>query len=126
VDKNNLWHQFRAFADTVRGIDPADEGFEPLMIRHLRLRVYVLKGQRTSLVWCRDMENTWQTELEQGRTPEELKDVIVPLQDVVPLAGRRARTYDPWNKVWTDARIEDGGVRLPTFARSIVVRLGPR
>jgi hypothetical protein len=125
VDKNNLWHQFRAFADTVRGIDPAAEGFEPLMIPHPRLRVYVLKGQRTALLWCRDMENTWQTELEQGLAPEELKEVVVPLKDIGPLAGRTARVYDPWKKTWTDARIEGDGVRLPPFARSIVVRFDP-
>ncbi len=125
VHKNNLWHQFRAFADTVRGIDPPAEGFEPLMIRHPRLRVYVLKGRRTSLLWCRDTENTWQTELEQGLAPEELKDLVVPLKDIGPLAGRTARIYDPWKRTWTDARIEDGGVRLPAFARSMVVRLDP-
>jgi hypothetical protein len=125
VDKNSLWHQFRAFADTVRGLDPPAEAFEPLMIRHPRLRVYVLKGRRTSLLWCRDTENTWQTELEQGLAPEELRDVVVPWKDGGPLARRTARAYDPWKKVWTDARIEDDGVRLPAFARSIVVRLGP-
>ena len=123
VDKNNLWHQFRAFADTVRGIDPPAEGFQPLMISHPRLRVYVLKGQRTSLLWCRDTENTWQAELQEGRAPEELKDVVVPLNDVLPLAGRTARAYDPWKKTWTDAPIEGGGVRLPAFARSIVLRI---
>ena len=123
VDQNNLWHQFRAFADTVRGIDPPAEGFEPLMVRHPRLRVYVLKGNRTTLLWCRDVENTWQKELQQGRAPKELKDIAVRLDEVVPLAGRTARAYDPWKKAWTDAAIEGGAVRLPAFARSIVVRL---
>ncbi len=73
VDKNNLWRQFRAFADTVRGIDPAAEHFEPRMISHPRLRVYLLKGARTSLVWCRDSENTWRTELQEGRGAEVLE-----------------------------------------------------
>jgi len=122
-DKNNLWHQFRAFADTVRGIDPSAEGFQPLMISHPHLRVYVLKGKQTSLLWCRDRENTWQTELAEGRDPEELKDVSLPLQDTMPLAGHRARAYDPWKKVWTNATIHSGAVRLPTFTRSIVVRV---
>ncbi len=126
VDKNGLWCHFRAFADAVRGIDPPAESFEPLMIGHPRLRVYVLKGKRTSLVWCRDMENTWQTELEQGRAPEELKDIVLPLADVVPLTGRSASVYDPWSHVWTDAHIENGMVRLPAFSRSLVVRIGTR
>lgn len=121
VDQNNLWHQFRAFADAVRGIDPPAERFEPLMIDHPRLRVYALKGQRTSLLWCRDKENTWQAELKDGRAPEELKDVTLPLKDIVPSAGRTARAYDPWKKAWTETRIEDGAVRLPPFARSLVL-----
>jgi len=123
VDQNNLWHQFRAFADTVHGIAPPAERFEPLMIDHPRLRVYALKGRQTSLLWCRDKENTWQAELEQGRAPEELKNVAVPLNDIVPLAGRTARAYDPWKKVWNEAPIEDGAVRLPPFARSVVLRI---
>jgi len=122
VDKNNVWHQFRAFADAVRGIDPPAEGFQPLRIAHPRLRVYVLKGKHTVLMWCRDVENTWRTELAEGRAPEELKDLVVPLKDVVPPAGRRARAYDPWKKVWTGATIEAGAVRLPVFSRSIVLR----
>jgi hypothetical protein len=36
ADRNNLWHQFRAFADAVRGIDPPAERFEPLMVSHPR------------------------------------------------------------------------------------------
>jgi len=123
VDRNNLWHQFRAFADTVRGIDPATEGFQPLMVPHPRLRVYVLKGRRTSLLWCRDIENTWQAELQEGHAPEELRDVTVSLNDIGPLAGRTARAYDPWKKVQADAPIKDGAVHLPAFARSMVIRI---
>jgi len=123
VDRNNLWHQFRAFADTVRGIDPAAEGFQPLMVPHPRLRVYVLKGRRTSLLWCRDIENTWQAELQEGHAPEELRDVTVSLNDIGPLAGRTARAYDPWKKVQADAPIKDGAVHLPAFARSMVIRI---
>jgi hypothetical protein len=123
VDKNNLWHQFQAFADAVRGIDPPAEGFQPLMIARPRLRVYVLKGKRTSLLWCRDKENTWQSELAEGHAPEELQDISVPLQEAATLASHGARAYDPWKKVWTDATISGGVVRLPIFTRSIVVRV---
>jgi hypothetical protein len=122
VDKNNLWHQFRGFAEAVRGIDPPAERFEPLLIAHPRLRVYVLKGQRSWLIWCRDVENTWQTELELGRAPEELRNVTLTLKDVVPLAGRTLRTYDPWKNVWSGATAENDAVRLPPFRRSIIVR----
>ncbi|MCL4191879.1 MAG: cellulase family glycosylhydrolase, partial [Thermoguttaceae bacterium] len=126
VGRNNLWHQFRAFADTVQGIDPAAEGFEPLMIDHPRLRVYLLKGKRTSLAWCRDTENTWQAELEAGRAPDELRDVVLPLDDVVSSAGSKIRVYNPWTKIWSDTSTEGGAVRLPPFSRSLVVRVETR
>jgi hypothetical protein len=92
------------------------------MVEHPRLRVYVLKGKRTTLVWCRDKENGWKTELEEGRAPEELKDLVLNLGKDVSLAGRAVRTYDPWAKRWADARVENGAVQLPAFSRSIVVR----
>jgi hypothetical protein len=122
VDKNNLWPQFRGFAEVVRGIDPAAEHFEPLMIDHPRLRVCVLKGKRTWLVWCRDTENTWQAELQQGRAPDELANLAISLRDVVPVDGRTLRTYDPWKNTWSDATVENGSVRLPPFRRSIILR----
>lgn len=123
VDKNNLWHQFRAFADTVCGIDPAAERFQPLMVAHPRLRVYALRGQKTALVWCRDTANTWQAELQENRAPEELRDVVVPLQEVWPPGAGVARAYDPWKKAWADAPLEDRAVRLPVFTRSMIVRI---
>jgi hypothetical protein len=126
VDKVNAWHQFKGFAEAVRGIDPPAEGFEPLMVEHERLRVYVLKGKRTVLVWCRDKDNWWKTELEEGRAPEELKDLVLDLGKDVPLAGRALRTYDPWAKRWADAATTNGALRLPAFRRSIVVRADAR
>lgn len=126
VDRNNLWKHFRGFGDTVAGIDPPAEGFEPLMIPHPRLRIYALKGRRTALVWCRDVENTWQMELQQGRLPEELKNLVISINDVLPSARCAVRIYDPWKGTWTDGAIEAGGVRLPTFSRSIVVRISTK
>jgi len=82
----------------------------------------VLKGQRTWLVWCRDLENTWQAELQQGRIPEELANLVISLRDVVPLDGRTLRTYDPWKNAWNDATAGNGSVRLPPFRRSIILR----
>jgi hypothetical protein len=123
VDKNNLWRQFRGFSDVVAGIDPAAESFEPRMLAHPRLRVYVLQGKQTTLVWCRDSENTWKSELADGRTPDRLSDVTVSLADVISLQGRRIETYDPWTNVWAEAQADGNTVHLPTFSRSIVIRV---
>jgi hypothetical protein len=126
VDKNDLWHHFRAFADTVAGIDPAAEHFQPLTIDHPRLRVYALKGEKTSLVWCRDAENTWRAELEAGQPPEELKGLVLPLGKTIKLTERKARIYNPWTKAWSDATAGNGVVRLPPFSRSLVIRIESR
>ena len=118
VDANNLWYHFGRFAEAVRDLDPPAEAFEPTIIEHPRLRVYLLKGKRTWLVWCRDSRNDWQSELERGEAPEVLAGVTVDL-------GREGsgRVYDPWSGKWTAVKLIDGKILLPDFSRSLVVRL---
>ena len=120
VDEQDLWHHFGRFAEAVKGVDPAAEGFEPMMLDHPRLRVYALKGKRMSLLWCRDTRNTWQTELEEGMEPEVLTAIELDLAD---LEGTSASIYDPWRDEWSDATPADGQLALPEFSRSVVVRL---
>ncbi len=124
VHKMNLWHHFGRFAEVVKGIDPPAEGFQPTMVDHPRLRIYVLKGARTTLVWCRDSQNTWETELGQGKAPETLSDLSLDVaQAAVALDGAQVRTYDPWENRWTEAQVEGSEVTLPPFSRSIVIRV---
>ena len=105
VDKNDLWHHFARFAEAVEGIDPAAEGFEPEMIEHDRLRIYVLRGKTTTLAWCRDSMNTWQTELADGEAPEVLSGLTVALG-----ARGKAQVYAPWTDEWTDAKAKRGEI----------------
>jgi len=119
VAKNDLWHHFGRFAETVKGLDPAAEGFEPSMATHDRLRVYVLKGKRTLLAWCRDSKNDWMTELRDGQKPETLRGVTVDLGSV---KARSAWVYDPWTNKRSKVAVRGGKVRLPEFSRSIVIR----
>ncbi len=119
VAKNNLWYHFGRFAEAVKGIDPAAEGFEPSTVKHDRLRVYVLKGKSTLMAWCRDARSDWMSELRDGRKPETLRGITV---DLGTTAARSARVYDPWANRWTKARLRNGKVKLPPFTRSIVVR----
>jgi hypothetical protein len=120
VAKNNLWHHFGRFAETVKGLDPAAESFEPSMAQHDRLRVYLLKGRRTLLAWCRDAKNDWMAELRDGQKPETLRRVVV---DLGAVKARSARVYDPWANRWSRASVKGGKVRLPAFSRSIVIRI---
>ena len=127
VDRNNLWYHIGRFAAAVKDLDPPAEAFQPLQIQHPRLHIYVLKGRHTVLVWCRDAENTWRTELEQQQAPETLKDVSLDLAGV--LADRKpvsVKIYDPWKDSWSAATLNSGTVHLPPFSRSIVVRVSVR
>lgn len=124
LQKPNHWHHFARFAAAVEGTAPPSERFEPSMLEHERLRVYVLTGRTTLLAWCRDARNDWQSELVQGQPPERLEGLTLELG--TSFKGRKLksrRAYDPWLDAWADLEGDDGLVKLPAFRRSIVVRL---
>ncbi len=123
VAGNNLWHHFARFADVVRDLDAPAEGFEPLMLEHPRLRVYVLKGRKNTLVWCRDLRNDWRSELERGEKPQSLRGLRLDLEAVLGGSGAQARIYDPWKGRWSKAALRKGRLTLPPFTRSIVLRI---
>lgn len=122
VAANGLWHHYARFAEVVKGLDPPAERFEPVMVEHPRLRVYLLRGRRTLLAWCRDKRNTWESELKNGEKPEVLRGLRVAIDG----AAGPARVYDPWANRWSEAKIAQGRVELPPFSRSIVVRAAAR
>jgi hypothetical protein len=124
VAKNNLWHHFGRFAEAVKDIDPPAEQFRPMRIEHPRLRIYVLGGRHTLLAWCRDKENTWRTELAEGKPPRRLADQVIRLPaSRVREEPSRVRTYDPWADAWSEGRLTDGVFSLPPFVRSLVFRI---
>ena len=127
VARQNLWWHFGRFAEAVRELDPPEEHFQPEMLPHPRLRVYVLKGRHTALLWCRDLEDTWHHELGEGRAPGPVEGAVLDLGQL-NLGRTSARLYDPWENRWTNAALEADQLRLPVFKRSLVVRLavGPR
>ncbi len=124
IQKPNLWRHFARFARAIEGIDPAAEHFEPSLVDHPRLRIYLLSGQTTSLAWCRDQRNDWRAELQRGETPQQLAGLKL---DLGAFRERRktqtVRAYSPWADVWTDLAIQDGAVTLPPFRRSIVLKV---
>lgn len=125
VDRNNLWWHFGRFARLVEGLDPADERFEPLAVDHARLRVYVLKGRKTSLVWARDSQNTWQTELGDDKPPEPIDGAKLDLRVLGDTSKAVVRSYDPWADRWQHVSLRNGCAELPKFRRSIALRIEP-
>ncbi|MFH1719722.1 MAG: family 16 glycosylhydrolase [Planctomycetota bacterium] len=124
VAANNLWFQFDRFAEAVEGIDPAAEAFEPMMLDHPRLRIYALKGRHTLLAWCRDRQNTWQTELAEGKPPATLANAVVSLPDIGENLNQAAISfYDPWSDRWVQGTVEQNSISLPDFTRSLIVKL---
>ena len=125
VAENDLWHHFGRFAQAVRRLDPPAEGFRPVRMDQPRLRVYALVGRHMLIAWCRDKENTWRTELAEGKGPERLTDVSVDLPaNLIPQGATQVRVYDPWGDEWSDSRLDGSQLVLPPFTRSIVLRIG--
>lgn len=126
VDANNLWWHFARFAAVVKDLDPPAERFKPFELPHPKLLILGLRGRRTTLLWCRDRENTWQTELAEGKPPEVLRQVRLDLG----LAGegikdRTVKAYDPWSDVWSEPAMKGSTIQLPDFKRSLVLHIEP-
>ncbi len=119
VHPNNLWFHFGRFAAAVEGLDPPAENFQTFEIDHERLYLYGLKGKTNTLLWCRDKQNTWKTELEDETEPETLKGLDIALD----AKGKRVRFYDPWENRWTDGQSNGETIVLPSFRRSLVVAI---
>jgi hypothetical protein len=126
IDQPNHWRHFERFNRALEGIDPSAEGFEPAAINHSAMRIYVLRGKRTTLAWCRDSHNDWQTELRDGVPPQRLSEVQLNLADLDPqlnLKNAVVEIYDPWHDRWTKARPAATILALPAFERSLVLRV---
>ena len=123
VEKQNLWGQFGRFAEMVKGIDPPAEGFVSGMLEQDRLRTYTLRGKHTFLAWCRDKEADWRRDLEQSAV-EPVRGAVLDFTQLESGAPPgRVRLFNPWTDEWIDARLEEGKLELPTFLRSMVVRI---
>jgi hypothetical protein len=124
VDRNNLWWQFGRFAAVVKDLDPPAENFQPSMPAHPRLRVYQLQGRHTLLLWCRDPQNTWQSELAEGKKPDTLTGQTLDLAAALRGASvKNVKIYDPWQDRWSGGVLKNGVLTLPAFSRSIIVRI---
>ncbi len=124
VAKNNLWYHFGRFASAIKGIDPVEESFTPSFKETGSLRIYILKGKRTTLLWLRDKMNNWESELEKGIPPHTLHAININLAELgINSPLEKIDVYDPWKNAWTNILGNNPVFILPDFKRSLVIRL---
>ncbi len=125
VDRNDLWWQFGRFAEATAGVDPAAEHFQCVRLDNRRLRIYVLKGDRTVLAWCRDRHNTWKSELAEGKEPQVIRQMRVDCSDILTrqMQNISIEAYNPWTNDRSQLKMHEETITLPDFSRSVVIRI---
>jgi hypothetical protein len=122
VDRHDLWWHFGRFARAIEGFDPIQEHVTPQYWETPRLRVYALRGETTGLLWLRDKESCWKSELLADRSATPVKNERLKLMAGL---GRNAcvEFYDPWSNVRCAGWSEGDEIPLPDFSRSLIVRI---
>jgi hypothetical protein len=120
VDRNNLWYHYARFNEAIKGIDPVREAFTPSFEENGSLRIYTLKGKNTSLIWVRDKNNNWNTELDENLAPGLLHDVSIKLHSA---KAKKISVYDPWKNTWTSIKNNKEHIKLPDFKRSLIIKI---
>jgi len=124
VDKNHLWYHFGRLRKVIDGVDPISENFKSTVSDTERFRVYTLSGNKTKLIWLRDKNNTWQSELQDSIPPELISGYKLDLKSTgIDVADDTLEIYDPWQDRWTKIIPEGSEIMLPDFKRSLVVRI---
>jgi hypothetical protein len=120
IEKNNLWWHFSRFQEAIKGFDPAAESAIPFQnSENGTLKVYGLRGNKTTYLWVRDGHSNWKTELEEKRLVSVVSAKMLRLGLPKP---KRLFFYDPWKGSWTKGKA-NATLALPDFSRSIVVKL---
>jgi hypothetical protein len=124
VDRNHLWHHFGRFCEAIRNTNPIVEAFVPSRSETDDLRMYLLTGKKTTLIWIRDKMNTWESELEEKQPPRILHDLHINLLQLgIAEAQGPVTVYDPWKNAWSTAVTAGETLVLPDFKRSLVIRV---
>ena len=122
IEKHRLWWHFARFNEALSGFDPIAEKAHSLLKKLPdNLKMYGLEGQKTTLLWIRDGNVHWKTELAEGQSARMVsgQKLRIPLKNV-----RKVSFYDVWKNRWTKGKISpDGTLELPAFSRSLIVKL---
>jgi hypothetical protein len=122
VHRNDLWYHFGRFTEAIKGIDPVRESFTPSFSETDSLRFYILTGKKTTLVWIRDKNSNWKTELEENTAPSVIKEAVF-VNKQSKKTYRSVAVYDPWTNQHTPLKSKDQNLQLPPFKRSVILRI---
>ena len=111
---NHLWYHFKWFKRAIEGLDPAAEHFRPFHTETHRLRLWGLRGEKTTVVWLRDKQADWVRILEKGEPPQAVSGERLP-------SCCRATDYK-WYLPWEDRTMFGVKDEIPGFTRSAIVR----
>jgi hypothetical protein len=124
VDKNDLWYHFKRFSEAIKDINPITEKFMVSKSETDVVRIYVLNGQETILLWLRDKRNNWESELRDGQSPYLNQNIELDFKKLgFQEKFNKVIIYDPWQDIWKNVRTKDLKIILPDFKRSLVVRI---
>ncbi len=92
-----MWYHFGRFQRAIADVDPVAEKSVYLKSETDRLRLYLMRGTRTKLLWIRDKNNTWQSELTEGKAPEIISGMDLDLRKPgISDPSGTIEIYDPW------------------------------
>ena len=124
VAKNNLWYHFGRFSTAIKDINPLEEKFVVSKYETDDLRVYQLYGRKTILIWIRDKNNSWESELQDDKQPLIKAGIHFDLKQAGLIgSSMEVAIYDPWQDKWQGAKSEGIKLLLPDFKRSLVIRI---
>ncbi len=112
IHRHNLWHHFRRFKTAVDGLDPVAEDFRPFHTETTQLRIWGLRGKKTTVLWLRDKRATREALLERKKKAPLVSNVRIPFN---------ASSYH-WYLPWEDKTATTTSAIVPDFTISAVVR----
>lgn len=121
IQRQNLWYHYKRFQNAINGIDPAKEQFTPFTFKKENVTGYALRGKNHTMIWLRNADNNWKTELQSKITPTPKIGFAIAVNETGRVNVTTARVYDPWKDVWTTVAANNGSIVLPPFSRSLVV-----
>lgn len=112
ICQHNLWYHFKWFAKAVEGLDPVAEEFRPFRTETKRLRLWGLRGKKTTVIWLRDKLATREELLEHNIKPYAVTGEKLPIGHGV----------FSWYLPWENKTVEMKSNEIPQFTISSVVR----